>query len=72
MHETRDSNADCRSERRRCVGRPTTSYAPVDIKESFSSIMSRMKGDKAKVEARQADLLKGRYDLSDRPPKASR
>jgi cytochrome c peroxidase len=46
-----------------------TSYAPVDIKESFSSIMSRMKGDKAKIEARQADLLKARYDLSDRPAK---
>lgn len=37
-----------------------TSYAPVDIKEAFSSIMSRM-------HSAQADLLGERYDLSNRP-----
>jgi cytochrome c peroxidase len=41
-----------------------TSYAPVDIKESFASIMSRMKSAKAGVMKRQMDLLNERYDLS--------
>jgi cytochrome c peroxidase len=46
-----------------------TSYAPVDIKESFAQIMARMQSNKAKVESRQADLLKARYDLANRPAK---
>ena len=41
-----------------------TSYAPVDIKESFASIMSRMKSAKPAVMKRQMDLLNERYDLS--------
>lgn len=44
-----------------------TSYMPVDIKESFASIMARMKAEKPAVEARQKALLERRYDLSNRP-----
>ena len=43
-----------------------SSYAPVDIKESFASIMARMKAAKAEVMKRQMDLLNERYDLSKR------
>lgn len=46
-----------------------TSYAPVDIKEDFNSIMKRMKSEKSKIVSRQKDLLKERYDLSDSPAK---
>ena len=49
--------------------RGATSYAPVDVKESFSSIMGRMKSEKAKLNKRQADLLSERYDLASRPVK---
>jgi cytochrome c peroxidase len=45
----------------------TSSYAPVDIKENFTTIMARMKAAKAEVMKRQMDLLNQRYDLSDRP-----
>src|SRR5512140_2213847 len=48
-----------------------SSYAPVAIGEDFSAIMTRMKAAKAGVEKRQADLLKERYDLSNRPAKGS-
>ena len=48
-----------------------TSYMPVDIKESFASIMARMKAEKPAVEARQKSLLEGRYDLSNARPPAS-
>jgi len=44
-----------------------SSYAPVDIKETFATIMARMQGSKATVMKRQMDLLSERYDLSDRP-----
>lgn len=44
-----------------------TSYMPVDIKESFTSTMERMKAAKAKVMKRQMDLLNQRYDLSNHP-----
>src|SRR5690242_10077717 len=47
--------------------RGQTSYMPVDIKESFSSIMARMTAAKPDVEKEHADLLNERYDLSDRP-----
>jgi len=47
-------------------GNGTTSYSPVDIKEPFSSIMSRMKRDKPAVMKRQLSLLEQRYDLGDR------
>ena len=43
-----------------------TSYAPVDIKETFASIMARMSAAKDAVMRRQMDLLAQRYDLSNR------
>ena len=46
-------------------GKQPSSYLPVDIHESFASILSRMKSAKAAVEKRQAALLAERYDLSD-------
>src|SRR6202047_1846565 len=42
---------------------------PVDIKESFASIMARMKARKPDIEKEHADLLSARYDLSNRPAK---
>jgi len=47
--------------------RGKTSYAPVDITESFASTMARMKAAKPRIEKEHADLLKERYDLSNRP-----
>ena len=44
-----------------------TSYAPVDIKEDFNTIMSRMKAAKSEIMKRQMSLLNERYDLSKRP-----
>ena len=44
-----------------------TSYAPVDITESFSSIKTRLSGEKAVTMQRQKALLEQRYDLSNRP-----
>jgi cytochrome c peroxidase len=44
-----------------------TSYAPVDIKEDFASIMARMSAARPAVMKRQLDLLAQRYDLADRP-----
>jgi cytochrome c peroxidase len=49
--------------------RGKTSYAPVAITEDFAKTMARMQAEKPKVMARQKDLLKGRYDLSDHPAK---
>jgi cytochrome c peroxidase len=46
-----------------------TSYAPVAITEDFDSILARMKAAKPEVMNRQMDLLRERYDLSDRPAK---
>jgi cytochrome c peroxidase len=46
---------------------PASSYAPVVIKESFASVVERMKAAKPEIEKRQTDLLASRYDLSDRP-----
>jgi cytochrome c peroxidase len=43
-----------------------SSYLPVDIKEPFATIMSRMKAAKAGVMSRQMALLNERYDLSKR------
>ena len=45
----------------------SSSYAPVVIKEDFATTMARMKAAKPEVMKRQMDLLKERYDLSDRP-----
>ena len=52
--------------------RGDTSYAPVDIKESFASIMARMKAAKADIEKKHSDLLGERYDLSNRPAQDAR
>src|SRR6266436_2219671 len=46
--------------------RGTTSYMPVDIKETFASIMARMKAAQPAIQKRQADLLAERYDLANR------
>jgi cytochrome c peroxidase len=46
-----------------------TSYLPVDLKEDFSAVMSRMKAAKPEIMKRQMDLLKERYDLANRPAK---
>jgi cytochrome c peroxidase len=47
--------------------RGETSYAPVDIREPFPSIMKRMLQGKPEVEKRQTDLLSERYDLRNGP-----
>lgn len=47
--------------------RGQTSYSPVDIRENFSAILSRMKAAKPEVMARHQRLLAERYDLADRP-----
>ncbi|HXX33007.1 MAG TPA: cytochrome B6 [Thermodesulfobacteriota bacterium] len=47
--------------------RGESSYSPVVIKESFETIMARMKAAKLEVMKRQMDLLEERYDLSNRP-----
>lgn len=47
--------------------RGKTSYAPVDIKETFASIMARMTAAKPGIEAEHTVLLNERYDLSNRP-----
>ncbi len=46
---------------------PPSSYAPVVAKEPFEQTMARMSKAKAEVMKRHMDLLKERYDLSDRP-----
>ena len=51
------------------AGKKSSSYAPVDVTESFASTMARMKAAKPEIMKRQMDLLKERYDLSDRPAK---
>src|SRR2546421_4186353 len=43
--------------------KPPSSYMPVKIDESFSSIMTRMKATKAEIMKRQLALLEQRYDL---------
>src|SRR5664280_2152275 len=44
-----------------------SSYMPVDIHESFSTIMNRMTAAKPEIMKRHMALLEQRYDLSDRP-----
>ena len=41
----------------------SSSYAPVDIKESFSDVLARMKAEKPEVMNRQMDLLNRRYEI---------
>jgi cytochrome c peroxidase len=47
--------------------RGQTSYMPVDITESFASLMARLSAAKPSVEQEHNALLNERYDLSDRP-----
>jgi cytochrome c peroxidase len=47
--------------------RGQTSYMPVDIKETFASIMARMTKAKPAIEKEHTDLLNARYDLANRP-----
>lgn len=49
------------------TGKKASSYAPVDLKEDFSTVMSRMKAAKQEIMKRQMNLLNERYDLSKRP-----
>jgi cytochrome c peroxidase len=44
-----------------------SSYLPVDIHESFATIMSRMSAAKPEIMRRQTAVLEQRYDLSNRP-----
>ncbi len=48
-------------------GKKPSSYMPVDIHESFSTIMSRMTAAKPEIMKRHMALLEQRYDLSNRP-----
>jgi hypothetical protein len=47
--------------------RGQSSYMPVDIAESFASLMTRLSAAKPGVEREHSALLNERYDLSDRP-----
>ena len=49
------------------VSAEPTSYMPVDIKESFDSIVARFVAQKPLVMKRQLGLLADRYDLSNQP-----
>lgn len=46
--------------------KPVTSYMPVVPTETFDAVRKRMEADKPKIEQAHMDLLKERYDLSDR------
>ena len=46
--------------------RGQTSYMPVDIKETFASIMARMTKAKPAIEKEHTDLVNARYDLANR------
>jgi cytochrome c peroxidase len=48
-----------------------SSYAPVVIKDDFATIKTRMEAAKPEIMARQQNLLKERYDLSNRPSAAT-
>lgn len=45
------------------------SYSPVDDRETFDAVKSRMEKNKGAVEKKHRDLLELRYDLSDKPAK---
>src|SRR5256886_6459558 len=57
------------SQEKRDGNNQKSSYLPVDIREPFSSIMSRMTAAKPSVMQRQMTLLEQRYDLGNRPAK---
>jgi cytochrome c peroxidase len=50
-------------------GKQASSYAPVALTEDFGAILTRMRAAKPGIEKRQADLLRERYDLGNRPAK---
>ena len=47
--------------------RGKSSYMPVDITEPFSTIMSRLSGEKPEVEREHMAVLNERYDLEQSP-----
>jgi cytochrome c peroxidase len=47
-----------------------SSYMPVDLHEPFQNVVQRMSAAKQAFNARQQDLLKQRYDLSNTPSKS--
>ncbi|WP_407674113.1 cytochrome B6 [Paludibaculum fermentans] len=53
-------------------GKKPSSYAPVDIHETFSTIMTRMVAAKPEIMRRHLALLEQRYDLSNRPAQGVR
>jgi len=53
------------------AGKKSSSYAPVDIHETFAAIMNRMTAAKPEIMRRQMALLEQRYDLADRPAKSA-
>jgi cytochrome c peroxidase len=53
------------------AGKKSSSYAPVDIHETFAAIMNRMTAAKPEIMKRQMALLEQRYDLADRPAKSA-
>jgi len=53
------------------AGTKSSSYAPVDIHETFAAILNRMTAAKPEIMRRQMTLLEQRYDLSDRPAKGA-
>nr|WP_133128427.1 cytochrome B6 [Legionella nagasakiensis] len=46
---------------------PPSSYSPVVMKEDFKTTMNKMMAEKKAINDRQQDLLKQRYDLSNKP-----
>src|SRR5208283_2323882 len=48
-----------------------SSYLPVDIKETFQSIYTRMTSQKPAIEAAHQAVLDERYDLSNHPSSAT-
>jgi len=48
------------------AGNKASSYAPVDIHETFAAILNRMTASKPEIMRRQTALLEQRYDLSNR------
>ena len=49
------------------AARGVSSYAPVDVKEAFTTTLAQMKAAQPEIQKRQADLLAERYDLANRP-----
>ncbi|MCU1338589.1 MAG: cytochrome c [Bryobacterales bacterium] len=48
-------------------GKQASSYMPVDIHDTFSTIFARMTAAKPEIEKRHTAVLEQRYDLGDRP-----